>query len=162
MNLNQRIFLLPLLLITLTSVVAFWQIQIPENTNLSDENKDQWQTLNIATTDNVDTALATLKKFKLWGNPEVAAGNANKTAKNANQATATGSSGNKPTSSWRLVGIIQQGQQRYVLLLDNDTKKVSTYGLKNTLPDEANLVAIHDDFIEIKQADKIETRRLYQ
>ncbi|OQW90907.1 MAG: hypothetical protein BWK79_18380 [Beggiatoa sp. IS2] len=162
LNFNKRIALFWALLVGATAITAFWQIQIPENVPMSPE-KEIWQELKLPATEEVETTLATLKRFKLWGDAEMAQGNPNKAGKNASTtaSTATGAAGKQPLS-WQLVGIVQQGHQRRVLLLDNATQKISAHSVENTLPGEVNLIAIHDDAIEIKQEGKIETLRLYQ
>jgi hypothetical protein len=157
---SQKMIVFWILLTSATAMIAFRQIQIPQQIEMSEE-KEVWQGLNFAPPENVETTLATLKRLKLWGEPEMT--DRAKAGKGA--TTASGSAANatnKPVISWQLVGIIQQGQQRYVLLLDNTTQKISTHYVTNKLPDEANLIAIHDDAIEIKREEKVETLRLYQ
>lgn len=57
-------------------------------------------------------------------------------------------------------GIVQQGNERYILLLD-DKQQLTPYYLGSTLPQGFELIHISEDFIEVLQKDNIENIPLY-
>jgi hypothetical protein len=66
-----------------------------------------------------------------------------------------------PVVDWQLVGIVRQGEQRYILVLDK-ANKVTQYTVTSSLPNGTILSSIHDDFIEVSKQGKIEVVRLYE
>jgi len=68
----------------------------------------------------------------------------------------------KSRSNWEFAGIIHKGNASYVLFYEKKTKKISQHALKSTLPDGAQLVKIHEDYVEIQQNGKVEKKYLYK
>jgi hypothetical protein len=154
-----KLSLIIISLSSLTTLVALWQIQLPEvQTNVAAE--DNWKLPNLPQADGVQIAYNKLHQLYPWKADEIKpapppAPSAQEEAKKVEESP------RPPPTDWQLVGIIQQGQRRYVLILDK-TNKVSQFAIKSVLPNGASLLSIHDDFIEVSNKSKVETVRLYR
>jgi hypothetical protein len=131
----------------LTGLLAIWQIQIPEKSFIATEDAQNWTLPTLPQVDNAQTVLNQLRKLNPWGITE--------------EATSNRSTARKTTTDWKLVGIVQQGRQRYILLADKNDK-ISQYHFESQLPDGTRLLTIHDDFIEILRAGQTEVIHLYR
>lgn len=152
--LKQRYIKL-LLIIMMGSIAAillnyYWLVQLPA---LSSENIAEhtvnWE-LPKLTPVNVQAAYDKLKKQSPWGT-EKAVDDKNKETKEADKSK---------ESHWKLAGIIQEGNQRYALLA-SDNNEFKRYAENETLPNNAVLLKIADNRIELKNNDTVTTLQLY-
>lgn len=132
----------------LTGFLAIWQIKIPEvNFTATEDAQNAWTLPTLPQIENAQTTLNQLRKLNPWGITE--------------EATSNQSTSRKTAIDWKLVGIVQQGRQRYILLSDKNNK-VTQYHFESRLPDGTRLLTIHDDFIEILRAGQMEVIHLYR
>lgn len=157
---NKYFIILPIALIGLTGLFAFWQVQIPNAEQMLAKNSEVvWKSPQLPKKHHSKSSYNKLRKLNPWGNNTL------------NQTTASSSSSSTKTSSSaarrklkrdfkNFVGIIHKGKQRYILFTGKK-KQVTQYHLGNQLPNGANLTAIHEDFIEVKQDGQTEIIHLY-
>jgi len=63
---------------------------------------------------------------------------------------------------WQFVGTSQQGQQLYMLVLDNQGKSLSSrYKVGDRLPDDSTIMAIAHDYVLVEKANSEEKITLY-
>ena len=136
----------------LTGALAWKFITIPTVDSVP-VPADHWQPLQLPTLPNTQIWANQLNKLNLWEQATLPTA-ALSTQARTSLATKTG-------SEFKLAGIIQQGYQSYILLLDNH-KQVSSYALNSNLPNGAILQAIHGDTIEIVDKDQVKIIKLYE
>ena len=137
-----------ILLSILSGLLAIWQIKIPKvSSTVTEDAQNAWTLPTLPQIDNAQTILNQLRKLNPWGITE--------------EATSNRSTARKTAIDWKLVGIVQQGRQRYILLADKNNK-VTQYHFESQLPDGTRLLTIHDDFIEILRAGQTEVIHLYR
>ena len=138
----------------LTGVFALEFITIPA-VNSVPVQKDHWQPLQLFTLPDAQPWVTQLNKLNLW-DKETSPAAALSTSTKGKASLTT-----KINNELKLVGIIQQGYQSYILLLDKN-KKTSSYFLNSNLPNGALLRAIHGDTIEIVDKDQVKIIKLYE
>ena len=156
---NKIKFILLLILANATTAgIAHWKIQPASEVRQEKANTEEsWQLANIPKNEAED-AFFKLKKSNPWSKRE--------------KSTATDAQGNRIRTNdkisvlsrplkEKLVGIVQQGKNHYILLLD-EQNKINQYSLKKELPNGAILMGIYHDKIQITQEDKTETVWLYE
>ncbi len=152
--------ILIIFLITLTATIATWQIQLPTVPPKA-ASADVWELPELPQADKVQASHAKLRSLNPWkGNEETPAKPATAGAPETAPKTGEAPKPAAPVADWQLVGIVQQGEQRYILVLDK-ADKVTQYSVTKSLPNGATLSRIHDDFIEISKQGKMEEVRLY-
>jgi len=149
----KRIFIL-FIAAGLASLSAIWQIQVPIVETLEPVD-DAWVSSKPSPTRHWATLYTELRQLDPWTFSENK--KTSSFSKNADKNT-RGKIGGK--TKWKLAGIVQQGYQRYVLILDNKNK-MSQYRVKSILPNGERLVSIGDDFIQVWQADEMKIIKLY-
>jgi hypothetical protein len=146
-----KVFILLIFLSGISGGTAFWLIQIPEKIQTT-ADKDTWKLLKIPRSPNPQSLWNKLHRLHIWEDEKEQIVSTNKS---------TGQAIKKPPMKpLQLVGIVQQGNNSYILVLE-EKKKVKTYHLNNPLPNNTQLYAIYDDFIEVKYVDDIEVIKLY-
>lgn len=142
----------------LTGGLAFWLVQIPQLSPITAHADDPWQLPTLSNPDNLQKIYFKLRsKLKPW-----------KEKKTKSKAPPKPKAATTPTTStskkveWQLVGIVQEGRQRFALLLNKATNKVNRYAVGNALPEGTQLLTIRDDFVEISQEGKTKTVHLYR
>lgn len=138
----------------LTGVLALELITIP-TLNSVPVPEDHWQPLQLATLPDAQPWVNQLNKLNLW-DKETSPSTALSTSTKGQASLTT-----KINNELKLVGIIQQGYQSYILLLDKN-KKISSYSLNSSLPNGALLRSIHGDTIEIVDKDQVKIIKLYE
>lgn len=136
----------------LTGVLALKFITIP-SVDADPVPEDHWQPLQLPTLPDARPWVTQLNQLKLW-EKETPPPTTLSTKARASLTTKVG-------KEFKLVGIIQQGYQNYILLLDND-KKISSHSLNSRLPNGAFLQAIHGDTIEVVDKDQVKIIKLYE
>jgi len=147
------------LLSVLTGLLAWWQVQLPTTPGSSKNSGDEWKLPTLPEVEKIRASylkLLTLNPWKANTPPPKPVAEV-KTA----QTLTTASLSPSKQAEWQLVGIIQQGQQRFALLLDKATK-VTHYSLRSALPNGDILVNIREDSIEVLKQGKVELVNLYQ
>lgn len=146
-----RVIILLILLAGLTGLLANQEIQIPKAEQIAVSEDDIWKLPTELQAANPSARHAKLLQLSPWETESHQILLSSKQVKSSQQI--------KPT--WKLVGLIKKGSQRYAMLLENN--KTSQYGSKSTLPGGALLRKINDDSIEVIQNDgKIEVIELYR
>ncbi|HIE02995.1 MAG TPA: hypothetical protein EYP59_22395 [Thiotrichaceae bacterium] len=142
----------------LTGGLAFWLVQIPQLEPTSAHADDPWHLPTLSNSDHLQKIYFKLRgKLKPW-----------KEKKTKSKASPKPKAPTTPTTStskkaqWQLVGIVQEGRQRFALLLNKSTNKVNRYAVGSALPEGTQLLTIRDDFVEISQAGKTKTVHLYR
>jgi hypothetical protein len=136
----------------LTGALAWEFITIPTVDSVPVQ-EDHWQPLQLPTLPDAQIWVTQLNKLNLW-EKETPPAAALSTKARASLTTKIG-------SEFKLVGIIQQGYQSYILLLDNNNK-ISSFSLNSSLPNGALLRAIHGDTIEVVDKDQVKIIKLYE
>lgn len=147
----KRLLLL-LLMSSVTGSVTFVYVQPKIAQSLAEAN-ETWQLPTIPVAKNQEKLLTDLRKWQLWGS-EIDAKAENKDKETTTKQKADDNLDKELAKNF--VGIIYQGRQRYILLLDND-KKVKPYTIQSQLPNGALLVNIQPDAIKIQKEDGDET-----
>ena len=145
----RRVMLFSTLLIGLTGLLAAWQTQIPGVSQTTPAEEDIWKLPTGFQTRHLSKTHTQLRKLNPWG-----------TALQTNTSTQSLIQPQKIPPKWQLVGIIEQGNQRYILL--NENNKITQYSLKSSLPNGAQILKIHKDTVEIRQDNQVEVMHLYQ
>ncbi len=130
----------------------YWLAQLPiiaTADNAATAQISEWSLPKLPT-ENVQTAYDKLKKQSPWGT-EKAVDDKNKETKEADKSK---------ESHWKLAGIIQEGNQRYALLA-SDNNEFKRYAENETLPNNAVLLKIADNRIELKNNDTVTVLQLY-
>jgi len=148
----KRTIIALILLAVLTSLTASWQIQIPTIGQSVNQAEDNWALPPLSQATQLQKTYIKLRKLNPWGSDT-------KTTSRRAKKTKT-KAPKKPRPDWRFAGVVQQGQQRYILILDKNNK-ATQYHIKSKLPNGARLVRIHNDFIEVLQDGKLKTIALY-
>jgi hypothetical protein len=138
-----------ILLVGLTGLLAVRQIQMPKAGQTTPAEDDTWKLPTGFQARNLSRTYLKLRKLNPWGTD-------NQTSTSKQSLIQS----QKLPSKWKFVGIIQQGNQRYILLLEN--KKITQYGLKSSLPNGAQVLKIDKDAIEIMQDEQVDVMRLYR
>jgi len=146
----------------LTGGGAFWLIQIPDNIQTT-ADKDTWKLLKIPRPPSPQSLWNKLHRLQPWDEEDIISTNSTNNANGQPIKKA-------PMKPLELVGIVQQGYNSYILVLElenkakksrNAKKTVKAYHLNNPLPNDTLLYAIYNDFIEVKYVDDIEVIKLY-
>lgn len=156
-----RYLLMFVILSSFTGTLAWWQVAIPiGETNLNGE--EDWKLPTLSKLENIQASYTKLRTLSPW---------------KTNESTKLAEQAKKPQQEvllqqqalpspkrvdWQLMGIIQHGPRRYVLLFDDKTTKITSYSLQSTLPNGDTLLNIHEDSIEVLRKGKTEIVRLYQ
>ena len=141
----------------LTGGLAFWLVQIPQLKPTTAHADDPWHLPTLSNPDHLQDVYFKLRsKLKPW-----------KEKKTKSKAPPKPKAATTPTTTskkaeWQLVGIVQEGRQRFALLLNKATNKVNRYAVGNALPEGTQLLTIRDDFVEISQEGKTKTVHLYR
>ena len=136
----------------LTGALALEFITIPTVDSVPVQ-QDHWQPLQLPTLPDAQTWVTQLNNLSLW-EKEAPRSTALSTKAQTSLTTKIG-------NEFKFVGIIQQGYQSHILLLDNN-KKISSHSLNSRLPNGAFLQAIHGDTIEVVDEDKVKIIKLYE
>ena len=141
-----------------TTSVANWQIQMPTVRQSVAPVADDWTLPKITQAQQFQKLYAKLRKLKPWSS-DTKTTSAKATKKTTvEKKTALIKKETRP--DWRFAGIVQQGHQRHILLLDKQNKAIR-YQVNSSLPNGARLVRIHNDFIEVLQDGKLKTIPLF-
>jgi len=149
----KRTIIVSVLLAVLTSLAALWQIQIPTIGHSINQTEDNWTLPTLSQATQLQKTYVKLRKLKPWGSEKKS------TSRKRNTKTKK-QPPKKPRPDWRFAGVVQRGQQRYILILDKNNK-ATQYHIKSKLPNGAHLVRIHNDFIEVLQDGKLKSIPLY-
>jgi len=180
---KSTVLLLFLLGATVTAL-AYWLIPTPSIQHSPETEKDNWQIL-VSKQENDMDFLNKLNDQNLWGNEGNDEGSNNKTdnkidnskvnnkkvvPKKTPKVSEQASKGKKvskktnvsdiPQGDWQLFGIVNEGKIRYALLQGED-EKIKRYKKGDLLAKNVKLVAISNNFVQIKRAEKKETKDLY-
>ncbi|EDN65493.1 hypothetical protein BGP_6244 [Beggiatoa sp. PS] len=136
----------------LTGGGAFWLIQIPDNIQTT-ADKDTWKLLKIPRPPSPQSLWNKLHRLQPWDEEDIISTNSTNNANGQPIKKA-------PMKPLELVGIVQQGYNSYILVLEQKNQ-VKAYHLNNPLPNDTLLYAIYNDFIEVKYVDDIEVIKLY-
>jgi hypothetical protein len=141
----------------LTGGLAFWLVQVPEVKHTTSQADAPW---NLPTLSNPDHLQEVYYKLRRKLNPWKEQKTKSKVKPKVKVST-------RPTKTskkiqWQLVGIVEEGRQRFALLLNKSTNKINRYLVGSVLPEGKKLVTIRDDFVEISEAGKIKTMHLYR
>ena len=150
----KRTIIVSVLLAVLTSLAALWQIRIPTIGQSVTPVEDNWTLPTLSQATQLQKTYVKLRKLKPWGSKNT------KTTSTKAKRKAKKQTPKKPRPDWRFAGVVQRGQQRYILLLDKNNK-ATQYHIQSKLPNGARLVRIHNDFIEVLQDGKLKTIPLY-
>lgn len=144
----------------LVAVGAVWYVQLPTIESVT-ESEDKWNLPPLPSMDKVAQSYIKLLKLHPW-KIEVVAPAAPAPVVAAPPVAPKPASTSLLKRDWQLVGIVQRGEQRYVLVLDKQNK-VKSYSVKNLLPNGALLFNIQNDFIEVVLKNgKMEKVELYE
>jgi hypothetical protein len=146
-----RVIILLILLAGLSGLLANQKIQLPKAVQMADSEEDDWKLPTESQAVKPSIRYAKLLQLSPWETE-------------SRQVLASSKQVNSPekvSRTWKLVGLIKKGSQRYIMLLENN--KTTQYGLKSALPGGSYLRKINDDSIEVIQNDgKIEVIELYR
>ena len=144
-----------------TGVFAWWQVDMPIE-KVASSQEEEWKLPSLPKIEKIRASYVKLQAHSPWKSNE--ATKPIEASKKPQQEAVLQQQALPPPkkADWQLMGIIQQGPHRYILLLDDKTTKITSYSLKNTLPNGDTLLNIHEDFIEVLRKGKTEIVRLYQ
>lgn len=144
----------------LVAAGAVWYVQLPTTESVT-KSEDKWSLPPLPSMDKVAQSYIKLLKLHPW-KIEVVAPAAPAPVVAAPPVAPKPASASLLKRDWQLVGIVQRGEQRYVLVLDKQNK-VKSYSVKNVLPNGALLFNIQNDFIEVVLKNgKMEKVELYE
>jgi hypothetical protein len=128
---------------------ALWLTSQPSIEQVSLSERDEWQ-LPVLKQKNDAEFFEKLRTHSLWQVNEnnENGDNTDKIEKNVSQA------------DWQLLGIVYEGQMQYALLQDKSTK-IQRYKTGDSLDEGVQLMAIYQDYIEIKKAEENIIKDLY-
>lgn len=142
----------------LTGALAFGLVQIPQLESSTDHANDPWHLPTLSNPAHLQKLYFKLgRELKPWKEKKTKQKKAQAKPKPPTTATKT-----SKKVEWQLVGIVDEGRQRFALLLNKSTHKVNRYAVGNALPEGRQLLTIRDDFVEISQEGKTKTVHLYR
>lgn len=105
-----------------------------------EEVEDNWQLPQFSIGNSAILLNSKLKQYHPWGVQE-------KTAVVEEKAEKT----QQPTYVWKLVGIVGEGENKYILAVNGKTKKIEHYRIAEELPDGSRLLAIYANEVSIEK-----------
>jgi len=155
-----KLLIILVIINALVAAGAVWYVQLPTTESVT-ESEDKWSLPPLPSMDKVAQSYIKLLKLHPWKIEEVAPA-APAPVVAPPPVVPKPASASLLKRDWQLVGIVQRGEQRYVLVLDKQNK-IKSYSVKNLLPNGALLFNIQNDFIEVVLKDgKIEKVELYE
>ncbi|MEZ5671346.1 MAG: hypothetical protein R3E08_02795 [Thiotrichaceae bacterium] len=145
----------------LSSAMMVWLIPAPQVKITAEPQDIEWHLPKLPTI-NSQAAFDKLRQLQAWG----------KDAEVAETTTVAGGASNSSTQpnkskeiTWKLVGTVTKGQQRFMLSVDSldKEKKVNRYKELATLPDGSVIMGVEDDRVRIRdKEDEYKVLKMYQ
>ena len=145
---NNRQILIFLLIFTLANGLLAWRLlPQPQPPPASPPAKIVWLLPDLLPAETPQAVYEKLQKRPLW---------------TASKVTGIKSPSFSPPTAvtGKVVGILRQGKQHYLLWQDQ-TQKISRYPEGAVLPDQSQVIAINDHAVEIKKDEETRKIRLF-
>ncbi|MEM7015752.1 MAG: hypothetical protein AAF512_00265 [Pseudomonadota bacterium] len=154
---NKRLALLIGGFLLLNVPLALLFLPSPDSSNIADTGDEvAWKQLTVPGDEYPAALHATIEQRTPWYNPlQKSIVTPNGQQNNQQQVAQV------VPASWKFGGVINEGGERYMLLLDAE-KRGRRYQVGDKLPDESKLRAIYDDAIVVEKTkeDTATTERL--
>lgn len=148
----KRILLLGLALVAGNALLALRFLPEPTPAEVKVEAAAEWSLPAPPEQAPLDAAYATIRARHPWG-PEQPPEQQRRGRKRQSAATEQ-----KP--AWRFAGVVYEGDTPY-MLVEQDTR-LQRYAVGEGLPDEARVVSIGPDRVELEKSDGRDTMNLYR
>lgn len=137
-----------------TSLFAFWQISTPNMLFSTQPSEEVWQIPKPIQQRDFRLFHGKLRSRQPWDNKD-------KNVPSDSKGQTDSGIFQTELKNWQLVGIAQEGEEYYALLLNDASKKVKRYQQGDTLSDDVELTKIYLNHVKILQAEQVEIKRLF-